>query len=79
MNVLLYDDFAQLFFINDISLYSQFRQSNFEFLIVVIVYRVFVELIFLIKSMKHQKNSNFAQQFRQILNQMRNDSMFFEN
>jgi hypothetical protein len=79
MNVMFCEDFVQFFFVRDTSLYSRSRHSNSKTLIVMNVYRTFKKFFFLVKLMRQQEISSSAIQFRETLNQMRDDSIFLNN
>jgi hypothetical protein len=79
MNVMLCENFAQLSFVKDTSLYSRSRHSSSKTLIVMNVYRAFKKFFFLMKLMRQQEISSSAIQFRKTLNQMRDDLIFLNN
>jgi hypothetical protein len=79
MNIMLCDDFAQLSFVENTSMYFHSRHFNSKLLIAQTIYRAFNQFIFLTRSMKQNENSSIARQFRQTLIEMRDESIFLIN
>jgi hypothetical protein len=55
MNIMLCDNFAQLFFVDDTSMYFHFRHFNSKLLITQTIYRAFDQFVFFTKSMSRMK------------------------
>ena len=79
INILFCDDFVQLFSIENIFLYFQFRYMIFDFQIAIFAYMTFIEFIFLTQLMRQNEMSNFANRFRITLTQIRDESMSIEH
>jgi hypothetical protein len=79
MNIMLCDDFAQLSFVENISMYFHSRHFNSKLLMTQTIYRAFDQFIFLTKSMRQNENSSTVQQFRETLIEMRDESIFLIN
>jgi hypothetical protein len=79
MNIMLCDDFIQLSFVENTSMYFHFRHFNSKLLIAQTIYRAFDQFIFLTRSMRQNENSSTARQFRETLIEMRDESIFLIN
>jgi hypothetical protein len=79
MNIMLCDNFAQLSFVENTSMYSHSRHSNSKLLIAQTIYRAFDQFIFLTRSMRQNENSSTARQSRETLIEMRNESISLIN
>ena len=63
MNILFCDDFVQLFSIENIFLYFQFRYIIFDFQIAIFAYMIFIKFIFLTQLMRQNEVLNSANRF----------------
>jgi hypothetical protein len=79
MNIMLCDDFAQLFSVDDISMYFHSRHFNSKLLIAQTIYRAFDQFVFLTRSMRQNEDSSTARKFRETLIEMRDESIFLIN
>ncbi len=79
INIMLCDDFIQLFFVNDISIYFHSRHFNSKLLIAQTIYWVFDYFVLFSRLMKQNEDSNIVWKFRETLIEMRDELIFLIN